>query len=129
MDFRNKWAVRVVRILFGLFFLFSGVSGFMAANSGWQGVPPESVGYTQMLWDTGLFQLIKGAEVICGLMLVVGFLPWLAAIPLAPIAVGAEVVTIRTLPAFWFLPLTCILALLYLAYAYWPKYQALFTRT
>ena len=40
MNARNVWAVRIVRILLGLMFVFSGVGGFMAAFNNWEGVPP-----------------------------------------------------------------------------------------
>jgi uncharacterized membrane protein YphA (DoxX/SURF4 family) len=104
----------------------SGVGGFMAALSNWQGVPAESIANTQALWNTGVFQLVKGAEIVCGLMLVLGFLPWLAAIPLAPIAIGATVSNAMNYPQYVWSALVCALALLYLAYAYWSKYAQLF---
>lgn len=128
MDFRNTWLVRIVRILLGVLFVFSGVSGFMAAFSNWNGVPAESLNQTQALWDTGIFQLVKGMEVVAGLMLVVGFLPWLAVIFLAPIMVGAVVVSARTAPAFVAVPLVFTFLLLYLTWVYWKKYQGLFTK-
>ena len=61
-------------------------------------------------------------------MLVVGFLPWLAAIPLAPIAIGATVSNAINYPQYIWVALICSLALLYLAYAYWDRYKLLFTR-
>jgi uncharacterized membrane protein YphA (DoxX/SURF4 family) len=128
MDFRNKWLVRVVRILLGAFFIFSGVGGFMAAFNGWQGVPAETLTNTQALWDTGIFHLVKGMEIVAGLMLVFSFFPWLAVIFLAPIGIGAIVVNLRTAPEYIWAALVCTLLLVYLAYVYWNKYAALFQK-
>ena len=108
--------------------IFSGVSGLMAGFSGMQGIPEPMVAMTQTLWDTGIFQIIKVTEIVAGLMLVTGFFPWLAAIFLAPLAVGIIIVNARISPAY--LPMGAIVALLniYLGYVYWDKYKALFKR-
>ncbi len=131
MDFRNKYLLNTIRILLGLFMIFSGVTGFMVAfapDPTAYGVPAEQLPMNTMLWDIGLFQMIKATEIIAGLMLVIGFLPWLAAIFLAPVAIGVIVVNARIAPAY--LPTGIIFAALviYLGYAYWPKYKALFER-
>ena len=128
MNFRNKKLVITIRTIFGLFMIFSGVSGLMAGFSGMQGIPEPMVAMTQTLWDTGIFQIIKVTEIVAGLMLVTGFFPWLAAIFLAPLAVGIIIVNARISPAY--LPMGAIVALLniYLGYVYWDKYKALFKR-
>lgn len=127
MNFRNKYLRTTIRVLLGLMFVFSGISGMIAGKS-MEGVPPEMVQNTTALWNTGIFQMIKVTEIVGGLMLVVGFLPWLAAIFLAPICIGIIVVNGLTAPAF--LPAGIVVTLLnaYLGYAYWPKYKALFDR-
>lgn len=128
MNFRNKKLVIILRTIFGLFMIFSGVSGLMAGFSGLEGIPEPMQAMTQTLWDTGIFQMIKVTETIAGIMLVAGFLPWLAAIFLAPIAVGIIIVNARISPAY--LPMAIIVTLLtmYLGYAYWNKYRKLFDR-
>lgn len=127
MNLRHRYAVITIRALLGLFLVFSGVAGFKAGQS-MEGLPADMVAPTQMLWDTGLFQMIKVTEIAAGLMLVAGFLPALAAIFIAPIGIGIIVFNAVVSPAN--LPIGIILCLLtaYLGYAYWDKYKALFQR-
>jgi len=131
MDFRHKYLVTTVRVLFGLFMIFSGVMGFVVGNAPdptVYGVPADQLPMNQMLWDTGIFQFIKATEILAGLMLVIGFLPALASIFLAPVALGIIIVNARISPSA--LPFGIVVALLtaYLGYVYWPKYKALFER-
>ncbi len=127
MNFRHRYAVIAVRTLLGLFLLFSGVSG-LAAGSSMQGVPEPMIPVMQVLWKTGLFHMIKITEVISGLMLVAAFLPALAAIFIAPLAVGIVVFNASLNPMY--LPAGLIVFVLnaYLGYAYWDKYKVLFQR-
>jgi hypothetical protein len=114
-------------VLFGLFMLFSGVSGLLAGSS-MEGIPEAMVPSMQNFLQTGIFHMIKITEIVAGLMLVTGFLPALAAIFIAPIAVGVMVFNFRMSPAN--LPMGVIVCALeaYLGYAYWDKYKALFQR-
>jgi len=127
MDFKNKYLVIAVRILFGLFMVFSGISGLLAGPNA-ESIPAPMVEVTQNLWASGIFQMIKVTEILAGLMLVVNFLPALAAIFLAPISIGVIVFNARLAPAF--IPMGIILALLtaYLGYVYWDSYKGLFER-
>jgi len=123
---RHKYLVTAVRVILGLFFIMSGAGGFYGATHGWAGVPVEMIGFTTVLWNTGIFALVKGTEIVAGLMLVIGFRPWLAAIFLAPVCIGATVVNAVTGPQY--LPSALFVTVLtaYLGYAYWDKYKALF---
>lgn len=126
---RNKYLVIVIRVLLGLIFLGSGVSGIMMAmSSSMQGVPPNLVVVMQSLLASGIFGIIKMTEVVAGLMLITGFLPALAAIFVAPICVGVVVIDALLSPNFLFLGIIISLFDAYLGYAYWDKYRALFTR-
>jgi len=87
MNLRNKYVVITVRMVFGLFMLFSGVAGLLGGSSP-KGIEEPMLGVVQVLWKTGLFQMIKVTETVAGLMLVLGLYPALAAIFLAPVAVG-----------------------------------------
>jgi putative oxidoreductase len=126
MDFKNKYLVTTLRVLLGLFMIFSGASGLFAGFSGFQGIPEPMLEFTMVLWNTGIFQMIKVTELVAGLMLVFNFLPALAAIFLAPVAVGVIVVNAMMAPAY--LPMGIVFAALnaYLGYVYWPKYKPLF---
>lgn len=93
-----------------------------------EGVPPEMIESTKVLFNTGIFQMIKVTETVAGLMLVIGFLPALAAIFIAPIAVGIVVVNSMIAPNFIISGVIVCLLNAYLGYAYWDKYKALFKR-
>jgi uncharacterized membrane protein YphA (DoxX/SURF4 family) len=127
MNFRNKYLLNTVRILFGLIMLASGVMGFMMGDST-EGVPPDMVVMTTALWDSGIFQMIKVTEIVVGLMLVVNFLPALAAIFIAPVSVGIVVVGAMLDPGIVVVGLVICLLNAYLGYAYWSKYKLLFSR-
>ncbi len=128
MQPRHRSVIIAARVLLGLFLLMSGVTGIMAGMNGMEGIPEAMRPASQTLWDTGIFQMIKVTEIVAGLMLVVGFLPALAAIFIAPVAIGIIVFNLRVAPAN--LPAGIIVCLFnaYLGYAYWDKYKALFTR-
>lgn len=128
MNLRNRYAVTAVRVLMGLFILFSGISGLYAGTHGFQWIPEAMLPSSKQLWDMGLFQMIKVTEVIAGLMLIVGFLPALAAIFLAPIFVGAIIYTLHVAPSNVVTGIVMALLDIYLGYAYWDKYKALFDR-
>ena len=125
MNFRNKYFAGTLRTLFGLFMIFSGVSGFVV---GMEGVPEEMKAITQVFWNSGVFQLIKITEIAAGVMLAVNFLPALGAIFIAPIAVGVIVFNAMLSPAY--LPIGILVAILnaYLGYVYWDKYKVLFRK-
>lgn len=128
MNFRNRKLLITLRTILGLFLIFSGVSGFLAAGQSMEGVPPAMVAMTQSLWAMGIFQMIKVTEIVVGLMFVAGFLPALANLALAPICIGILVFNARISPGN--LPFGIIVTLfsVYFGYAYWDKYKQLFQR-
>ncbi len=128
MNFRNRKLVITVRIVLGLVFVFSGVTGFMSGFNGMQGIPAPMAHIMEHLWTSGIFQLIKSTEIVAGLMLVIGFLPALAAIFLAPVCIGALIFNAALAPAYIALPLAVTILNAFLGYAYWDKYRALFAR-
>lgn len=127
MNFRNKYLLNTVRILFGLIMLASGVMGFVMGRST-EGVPPDMVPMTLALWDSGIFQMIKVTEIVVGLMLLANFLPALAAIFIAPVSVGIVVVSAMVAPGTLIIGLILCVLNAYLGYAYWNKYKPLFAR-
>jgi len=127
MNFRNRYLVTTLRVLLGLVMLFSGISGLIAGNS-MQGVPEQLVPTMQVFWNSGIFHMIKVTETIAGLMLVIGFLPWLATLFLAPNVVGIVIFNARMFPAALPIGIAVFALTAYLGYAYWDKYRALFTR-
>lgn len=127
MNLRNRYLIITIRTLLGLVFVFSGVSGFLMGNDV-TNIPEPMATITTSLWDSGIFQMIKATEIIAGLMLLFGFLPALAVIFLAPVAVGILIVNVLLAPSFAIVGLILSLLLAYLGYAYWDKYRALFQR-
>lgn len=129
MNSRNKYVVVTVRTLLGLFLIFSGVTGFMALASGTMEGVPEPMQRSQLvLAETGIFHMIKATEIIVGLMLVTGFLPWLATLFFAPLAAGIIVYNSRIAPQFLPFAIPVILMGAFLGYVYWGKYKRLFER-
>lgn len=127
MNFRNRYLVITIRILLGLIMLASGVSGLMMGRST-QGVPPQMVGFTQVFWASGIFQMVKVTEIVAGFMLLIGVFPALAVLFLAPDAVGILVVNARLMPSFLWIGAVVFVLTAYLGYAYWDRYKPIFSR-
>ncbi len=127
MNYRKRGLIITVRTLLGLIFVFSGVGGLLTGNDV-SNIPEPMATITTSLWTAGFFQMIKITELIAGLMLLVGFLPALATIILAPVGIGIIVVNAMLMPSFLIVALIICLLLAYLGYAYWDKYRALFQR-
>ncbi len=127
MNLRNRYLVITVRVLLGLIMLASGISGLLMSKS-MQGVPPEMVPFTQQFRTSGLFYMVKVTETVAGAMLLIGLLPALAVLFLAPDVVGIMIVNATMMPAF--LPVGAVVFVFtaYLGYAYWDKYRPLFVR-
>jgi uncharacterized membrane protein YphA (DoxX/SURF4 family) len=127
MNYRNRGLIITVRTLLGIVFIFSGVGGLLT-GSDVSNIPEPMATITTALWTAGFFQMIKITELLAGLMLLVGFLPALAAIILAPVGIGIIVVNTMLMPSFLIVAVIISLLLAYLGYAYWDKYRALFDR-
>jgi putative oxidoreductase len=127
MNFRNRYLVIAVRVLLGLTMLMSGISGLMMGTST-KGVPPQMVNFTQVFWASGIFQMVKVTEIVAGFMLLIGILPALATLFLAPDVVGIVVVNARLMPSFLWIGAIVFVLTAYLGYAYWDKYKSIFTR-
>ena len=127
MNFRNRYLVIAIRILLGLIMLASGISGLLMGNST-KGVPAQMVTFTQVFWASGIFQMVKVTEIVAGFMLLVGILPALATLFLAPDVVGIVVVNARLIPSFLWIGAIVFVLTAYLGYAYWDKYKPIFSR-
>jgi len=127
MNFRNRYLVVAIRILLGFIMLASGISGLLMGNST-KGVPAQMVSFTQVFWASGIFQMVKVTEIVAGFMLLVGILPALATLFLAPDVVGIVVVNSRLMPSFLWIGAIVFVLTAYLGYAYWDKYKPIFNR-
>src|SRR5256885_331530 len=101
----------IVRILLGALFLFGGIAFFFTA-------PPPLTGNMATFFE-GLkasryfFILLKGTEMVCGLLLVSGFYVPLALVVLAPIGVNILMVHVFLEPSGLPLALVVMASVIY----------------
>ena len=121
-----KYVTLIARILLGLVFFGSGVAHFLTT-------PPEMQGPIKVFFDgmvaTGyFFYLLKGTEIVCGLMLLSGYFVPLALVILAPIIINIFLVHAFMMPEGVALALVMGVLEAYLAFfsKYSPKIKALF---
>lgn len=106
-----------IRLLMGLMFFVFGLNGFLNFIPTPTDLPEKMVTFTTGLMASGyFFPLLKGTEVICGLMLLSGVLVPLALVVLAPIILNIFLVHAFLAPSG--LPMAIIIGLLevYLAF-------------
>ena len=114
------------RILMGLVFLVFGLAGFFITPPK-TGIPEGAMAFGNAMMKTGyLFQLVKGTEVVVGVLLLVNRF-----VPLALVLIAPNVVNIFLFHAFLEpsgLPVAVIILTLeiYLAWAYRNSYRSLF---
>lgn len=125
-DFRNKYLLGSIRIIFGLFMLFSGTSGLLMGADSPEGVPEGMAQANAVLWETGILPLVKIMETLIGLLLVTNLFSSLATLAMVPITVGIVVVNANVAPAFLPIAIAVTLFNAYLVYAYWHRYTAFF---
>lgn len=119
----------VIRILLGLVFLGSGIAYFFVTPPPPQGAMAD---FMNGLLATGYFlYLLKGVEILCGLLLISGWLVPLALVVLAPVVLNIFLVHIFMAPEPAALGISVVLGsmLSYLAFLskeYSPKIKALF---
>lgn len=119
------------RILLGLIYFVFGLNGFLNFIPLPPGIPEAAMNFSAAMMATGYFiPLLKGTEVIGGLMLLTGFAAPLGLVVLAPI-------TLQIFLYHWFLtpgatnqimPVAMVVMHLVAALAYWHLYRPLFGR-
>lgn len=113
----------VARVLLGLVFLFGSVTYFFDLVK-----PPETMPEKLMTFNAGLmasgyfFTLLKGTELVCGLMLVSGYFVPLALVVLAPITLNIFMVHLMMAPEG--VPLAVIMGALQIYLAFFSPYSA-----
>ncbi len=81
-----KFVTIAARVLLGLLFLGSGIAFFLTTPPPMEGAVAD---FFKGLSATGyFFQLLKGTEIICGLLLLSGYFVPLALVVLAPIVLN-----------------------------------------
>ena len=82
-----KWAYHAGRLMFGAWFLYSGLAHFLLP--GWQpkGTHQPAIDFTDALIDSGLFTWVKILEVVLGVTMLANRLMPLTVIALVPLNV------------------------------------------
>ncbi|MGE3262402.1 MAG: DoxX family membrane protein [Bacteriovoracia bacterium] len=117
-----------VRILLGLIFVASGVAFFLSTPPPMEG--PIADFFKGMAATGYFFYLLKGTEIVAGLLLIAGMFVPLALIMLAPVILNIFLVHAFLMPSG--LPLAIVLCVLEIYLAFFsehsPKIKALFRR-
>jgi hypothetical protein len=119
-------STKVARYLLGTVFTVFGLNGFL----GFLPMPPlegEAGALLGALGATGyMFPLIKGSEVVAGLLLLSGRAVGFAGVLLAPIAVNIVLFHAILAPAGIALPLVIVGLMAFLGYQHRDRFQPLF---
>jgi uncharacterized membrane protein YphA (DoxX/SURF4 family) len=111
----------IARVLLGLVFFVFGLNGFFffIPPPPPDQMPKALMEFSTAMMNTGfLFQLVKGTEVLCGLLLLVNRFVPLALVVLAPVIVNIVMVHVFLAPANMAMAFVILALELYLAWAY-----------
>lgn len=117
----------IARVLMGLVFAGSGIAFFFTTPPPMEG--PIGTFFAGMMATGYFFYLLKGTEIVCGLMLISGFFVPLALVILAPIIINIFLVHAFLMPQGLVLAVILGVIEIYLAFfspQYSPKIKALF---
>ena len=116
------------RILLGLPFFVFGLNGFLHFMPQPE-LPAEAGAFMGALAATGyMFPVIKGIEVVAGLMLLAGFAVPLALLLLAPIVVNIVLFHAVLAPAGLVVPVVLLALGIYLAWAHRDSFRGVLQR-
>lgn len=112
----------IVRVLLGLIFVVFGLNGFLHFLP----MPPMPAAAGKFMGGLGasgyFFPLLKGTEVIVGLLLISGFFVPLALVILAPITINIVAFHLFLAPAGIVMPIALLAFHLFLAWSYRSSY-------
>lgn len=118
----TQTSARIVRYLLGAGFTLFGLNGFLHFLPQ-PPAPPAAMSFAGALFATGyFFPLLKGTEVIAGLLLLSNRFVPLALAVLAPVLINIVAFHLFLAPAGLALPIVLIAAELYLAWVYREAY-------
>lgn len=115
-----KYLPTIARVLLGLtFFAFGLIGLFNLIPPPESGVPEGAMAFSAAMMKTGyFFQLVKGTEVICGLLLLLNRFVPLALTVLAPVILNIVLFHAFLMPAGMLIPIVIVVLEIYLAWAY-----------
>lgn len=117
----------VARIVLGLIFFVFGLNGFLQFMPAPPPMPEKAMAYMGGLMQSGyFFPVLKGTEVLMGLLLLTGRFVPLALVVLSPIVIHITLFHTMLTP---FNPVVAILLAcqIYLGYSYRDKFRPLFS--
>jgi uncharacterized membrane protein YphA (DoxX/SURF4 family) len=118
----------VARIAAGLALLVFGLNGFLDFLPHPTTPPPaRAMSFAGALFETGyMIPLVKGTEVLVGLLLVTGIAVPLALVIVAPVAVNIIAFHVFLAPDDLLVPIALVAVLAYLAWHHRAAYRSLF---
>ena len=121
-----KIAMIIIRTLMGLFLLFASVSYFFELVKPPAVMPEATITYNKGLAVAHILPIVKGIELICGLLLVIGRFATLATLVIFPITVNIILFHAYADPANIGGGIILLVFNLFMAYYYRKNYAPLF---
>jgi putative oxidoreductase len=121
-----KIAVLIARILLGLVFLVFGLNNFFHFIP-MQPIPGDAGTFAMIMYSHGWLTFHGILYVIAGVLLLVGRYVPVALVLLGPIIVNILLFHVTLAPTGYQPGLVCAVLEVFLIYAYWPAFRAIFT--
>jgi uncharacterized membrane protein YphA (DoxX/SURF4 family) len=122
-----KYIPLAARIILGLLFFVFGLNGFLNFLPMPETMPEAAMAFAGALAKTGyMFPLIKGTEVLAGLLLLVGCAVPVALLILAPIVLNIVLFHVFLSPGGTAMLVVIVALFAYLTYTHWDLYRPLF---
>ncbi len=119
-----------LRIVQGLIFTVFGLNGFLNFLPQPAGMPEAAMNFAGAMAATGyMFPLIKGTEVLMGLLLLSGYSVPFALVVLSPIVINIFLFHFVLTPGDFALQLVIVLIHAALGYGYKESFKSLFGKT
>lgn len=120
-----KKSTLIIRILMGLMFFVFGLNGFLQFLPQ-PPMPEKAMAFMGGLMQAGyFFPVLKGTEILCGLLLLSGFFVPLALVVLSPIVIQIFLFHTVIAPDGFVMGLIIVILQAFLGYAYREKYAAI----
>ncbi len=117
------------RLLLGLIFFVFGLNGFLNFMPPPPGMPEAALKFAGALAETGyMFPMIKGTEVIGGLLLLSGFFVPLALTILAPVIINIFAFHLFLAPSGLALPIVIVALEIFTAWSYCETFKPMLSR-
>ena len=116
------------RILLGLVFCVFGLNGFLELFPMQEGLSPKALSFMVMMKNCYLFSLVKGIEVVAGVLLGLNQFVPLAVVLLAPIVLNIFLFHFFLQPSELFIAVAVLFLEIVVAFCHLSSFKSLFTR-